>query len=92
MFVQVLGARRPYPQPTRPNPRQQIHVPTTGWIPDEIIYDDSYELTIPVDAPAGIYQLITGLYNAQTGQRLTLADQSGDAITIPIPIEVKLAE
>ena len=65
--------------------------PTTGWIPDEIIYD-SYELIIPTDAPAGTYQLITGLYNAQTGQRLTLADQSGDAITIPIPIEVKLAE
>ena len=65
--------------------------PTTGWIPAEIIYD-TYELTIPADAPAGSYQLITGLYNAQTNQRLTLADQSGDAITIPIPIEVKLAE
>ena len=65
--------------------------PTTGWILNEIIYD-SYELIIPTDAPAGTYQLITGLYNAQTGQRLTLADQSGDAITIPTPIEVQLAE
>jgi hypothetical protein len=65
--------------------------PTTGWIPDEII-EDSYQLTIPSDAPAGTYQLITGLYNAQTGQRLTLPNQPTDAITIPIPIEVKLAE
>ena len=76
---------------------QQDHIPangtrpTTGWVPGEIITDD-YTLVIPPDAAPGNYQLITGLYNAETGQRLPLSDGSGDAITLPVSIEVKTAE
>jgi hypothetical protein len=76
---------------------QQDHIPangsrpTTGWAPGEFITDD-YTLAIPADAAPGTYQLITGLYNAKTGQRLPLSAGSGDAITLPVSIEVKTAE
>jgi len=65
--------------------------PTTGWVPGEFVQDD-YTLVLPSDVAPGNYQLITGFYDAETGKRLQLADGSGDAITIPISIEVKTAE
>ncbi len=65
--------------------------PTTGWVPGEFVQDD-YALVLPPDAAPGNYQLITGLYDAETGQRLPLSDGSGDAITLPVSIEVKPGE
>ncbi|MFO7679850.1 MAG: hypothetical protein R6X34_07345 [Chloroflexota bacterium] len=65
--------------------------PTTGWVPGEIITDD-YALLIPADAANGRTQLITGFYDPATGQRLPLTAGSGDAITLPVSIEVKTAE
>jgi hypothetical protein len=47
---------------------------------------------LPAAAAPGHYQLVTGFYNPETGQRLRLADGSGDAITLPVSIEVKTAE
>ncbi len=90
VFVQLLGADGRIIAQQDQIPANGTR-PTTGWIANEII-SDSYQLTIPSDAPPGTYTLITGLYNAQTQQRLSLTDQSGNAITIPLPIEVKLAE
>jgi hypothetical protein len=43
--------------------------PTTTWLPDEIV-TDAYQLSLPSELPPGRYRLITGLYNAATGQRL----------------------
>lgn len=65
--------------------------PTTGWVPGEFVQDD-YALVLPTDMAPGNYQLITGLYDVETGHRLPLADGAGDAITIPVSIEVKTAE
>ncbi len=65
--------------------------PTTGWVPGEFV-EDRYALVLPVDVAPGHYQIITGFYDAETGERLRLADSSGDAITIPVSIEVKTAE
>jgi len=86
-FVQVMGPDgRPLAQ------RDQIPAdgarPTTGWIPGEVVRDD-YTLTLPPDTPPGAYQIITGLYDGRTGERLPLATRNGDAITLPAPIEVK---
>ncbi|MEM7033159.1 MAG: glycosyltransferase family 39 protein [Chloroflexota bacterium] len=44
--------------------------PTTTWLANEVLVD-SYTLSLP-DVPAGIYRLIVGLYNPQTGQRMPL--------------------
>ena len=44
--------------------------PTTTWLPGEIL-TDPYTLTLPADLSPGDYRLITGLYNAATGERFT---------------------
>ena len=46
--------------------------PTTGWMQNEIVPDE-HILSIPADAPPGSYRLITGMYQLETGKRLTAA-------------------
>ncbi|MFO7536761.1 MAG: hypothetical protein R6X32_01725, partial [Chloroflexota bacterium] len=54
--------------------------PTTGWLPGEIIVDERL-LSLPDSLPAGDYQLLAGLYDPTTGQRLTTPDGT-DRISI----------
>ena len=49
--------------------------PTTGWALGEVILDQRI-LTIPANTPSGQYVLVTGLYDADTGERLALPDAS----------------
>ena len=52
--------------------------PTTLWPPGETIRESS-ELYLPPDLPSGDYELWTGLYLLETGQRLPLHnDSSGE--------------
>jgi hypothetical protein len=60
--------------------------PTTGWLPGEIIAD-RYTLVLPGDLPAGHYQLVTGLYDPETGTRV-LTSAGRDAIPLA-NLEVK---
>ncbi|MBN1992329.1 MAG: glycosyltransferase family 39 protein [Anaerolineae bacterium] len=53
--------------------------PTTGWLPGEII-TDPHPLLLPADLPAGTYQLITGLYNPTTGERLPILNKNGEIV------------
>jgi 4-amino-4-deoxy-L-arabinose transferase-like glycosyltransferase len=46
--------------------------PTTTWLTGEILVDP-YNLSLPPDLNPGKYRLITGLYDATTGQRLKAA-------------------
>lgn len=67
---------------------QQGYLPTTLWLPGDII-EDHYTLTIPADAPPGPYQLYVGLYSAASGARLE-AFAGGqrlpeDRWTVPLP-------
>ena len=50
--------------------------PTTGWVEDEVITDE-YEIVVQSDAPPGEYQIEVGMYDAATGQRLPVFDESG---------------
>jgi hypothetical protein len=51
--------------------------PTMEWWKDEIVRDQ-YDLTIPLDAPPGGYQIEVGLYMAGTGERLpVIGPQTG---------------
>jgi hypothetical protein len=45
--------------------------PTTTWVPGEYVAD-VYELTIPRDAARADYLIEVGMYDARTGQRLSL--------------------
>jgi hypothetical protein len=54
--------------------------PTTTWLPGEIL-TDVYHLTLPPGLPPGQYRLITGLYNAASGERLPVAS-GGDFVEL----------
>jgi hypothetical protein len=50
--------------------------PTTGWVEGEAITDE-YEIAVSSDAPPSTYQIEVGMYDAATGQRLPVFDESG---------------
>jgi hypothetical protein len=49
--------------------------PTTGWAPGEVL-TDHYTITVPPGTPPGSYLLRVGLYDAVTGTRAHLLDDS----------------
>jgi hypothetical protein len=53
--------------------------PTTGWAPGEVITDE-YRLPVRADAPAGAYVVEIGLYQPETGERLPVTDDAGQAL------------
>lgn len=50
--------------------------PTRYWVPKEIIAD-RHSIPLPSDLPDGEYQLYTGMYIQETGERLTASDEGG---------------
>jgi mannosyltransferase len=53
--------------------------PTDGWMPGETVIDN-HGLLLPLDAPAGDYQLVVGLYDFE-GNRL-IVNGEGDSLTL----------
>jgi 4-amino-4-deoxy-L-arabinose transferase-like glycosyltransferase len=49
-------------------------LPTTGWLPGEVIVDQ-YEVPVQPDAPLGQYVIEVGMYRAETGKRLSVINQ-----------------
>jgi hypothetical protein len=45
--------------------------PTTGWAAGQRV-TDTVELTVPAQAPAGLYNVEIGLYDPDTGERLAV--------------------
>ena len=45
--------------------------PTTGWVEGEVIMDE-YELVVKGDAPTGEHQIEVGLYEPESGRRLSV--------------------
>jgi hypothetical protein len=65
--------------------------PTTGWLPGEYIADE-YVIPLAENAPPGDYQIEIGMYNPNTGQRLSVTspdcrssscEQSDDKVLLP---------
>ena len=63
--------------------------PTTGWIAGEYI-TDRHELLLPADLAPGAYQLLVGIYDEESGERLGTAEGQ-DAYLLIVPIDI-LAE
>ena len=66
--------------------------PTTGWWEGEVVVDE-YEIPIRTDVPAGEYRIEIGMYDATTGQRLSVftsqAQQlSENRILLETPVKV----
>jgi hypothetical protein len=55
--------------------------PTSLWDPGEIIAD-TISIPLPADLPTGEYQLVLGLYDFQTGQRLTVPDNPASEVRL----------
>jgi hypothetical protein len=53
--------------------------PPNRWWAGQII-DDDYELTVPLDAPAGAYHINLGMYDHLTGERLQLKTAEGEPL------------
>jgi hypothetical protein len=85
VFVQLLNSGGQVVAQVDQQPLAGV-APTTTWLPREIL-SDPYTLNLPPDLSAGKYHLITGLYNAATGQRLPLTAE-GDFVELA-PITVK---
>jgi hypothetical protein len=58
---------------------QEGEYPTTEWRLGEIV-QDRYELQIDVDGPREGYQLVVGLYDSETEERLRLPDGTTEVI------------
>jgi len=54
--------------------------PTTAWLPGEYI-TDRFDIAVPEGVPAGTYELMIGLYHAESARRATLV--GGDGSPIP---------
>jgi len=55
-------------------------LPTNTWLPGEVVAD-TYEIAVPADAPVGEgYQVELGMYDASTGQRLSVSGQGADVV------------
>ncbi|MBM4466758.1 MAG: PASTA domain-containing protein [Chloroflexi bacterium] len=67
-------------------PRDGTH-PTGSWVTGELVRD-SYELSIPGDAPPDIYWLKVGMYSQATMQRLPVVDP-GQATVVQDSVLVK---
>jgi hypothetical protein len=51
--------------------------PTSRWESGEIL-NDTHRLSVPADLQPGAYQILVGLYDPVTGQRLPVLDSAGN--------------
>ena len=63
------------------NPPVRGTVPTLGWAPGQVVRDE-YELRLRGEPQRGELVLEVGLYDATTGERLRLADDSDDRVIL----------
>lgn len=52
-------------------------LPTTSWVPEEIIPDE-YKIILDPETPPGEYVMEIGMYHVSTGQRLPIYDLRGE--------------
>jgi len=66
--------------------------PTKDWWEGEVVIDE-YEIPVRTDAPAGEYKIEIGMYDAVTGERLSVFTSRGqqlseNCILLETPVEV----
>jgi 6-pyruvoyl-tetrahydropterin synthase related domain len=89
-FVHVSAGGPPLAQADKLNP---AGLPTVTWPSSGFIHDD-YVIDLPLDLPAGDYQVFVGLYTCDTrpagecgnGERLTVADADGQVVGDVVPL------
>jgi len=69
-------------------------LPTNLWAAGQVVADE-YAITLSQSAPAGSYQIATGLYDAASGRRLKLTDPDGMEVPnnrLFLPVSVSVGE
>ncbi|KAA3657646.1 MAG: hypothetical protein DWQ04_27430 [Chloroflexi bacterium] len=88
-FVHLVG---PDGQIVAQDDRWPGGLPTDLWVAGQVIVDE-YVIVLPEDAPAGEYQVVVGMYTADSGIRFPITDSDGaniqaDQISLPFSIDV----
>lgn len=81
LFIHLLAESGDAPLAQADGAPARPERPTLTWSdPGETLISQPFALAIPADTPAGDYRVMIGLYNFQTGQRLSVTDptRSGD--------------
>jgi hypothetical protein len=90
VFTHLIGAEdRLWAQ--QDNQPQKGEHPTSGWQEGEVVAD-SYYLLLPGDIPAGQYRLEVGMYQWQTGERLSVfqgGQETGNRVLLVPEITVE---
>lgn len=85
VFVQVMDSGNTIVAQNDTKPQNGFY-PTPYWQPGEQVLD-SHVVYLPPDLPPGQYDLLVGLYEADSGQRLQILDEAGvfksDHVRIP---------
>ena len=75
MFVQVLNSQNQLMTSRDVQPISGNY-PTSLWQPDEVV-SEKLTLSLPATIAAGDYRLVVGMYDLNSGQRLTAVDNQG---------------
>jgi hypothetical protein len=79
VFVHLVDAQENILTQLDTQPRQG-ELPTSVWLPGQVI-EDTYQVSIPAEAPSGPYRLYLGLYDGETLDRLPVrGDDQGRVI------------
>jgi hypothetical protein len=73
VFVHVLDPSGEHVVAQRDAEPQDGQAPTPGWVVGEVV-DDQYPIMLPTALPSGDYPVEVGVYEARSGERLTLAN------------------
>jgi hypothetical protein len=73
VFVHVLDPGGQQVLAQRDAEPQDGKAPTTSWVSGEVL-DDAYAVDVPAGMAPGSYPIEVGVYDARTGERLTLAN------------------
>ncbi len=74
VFLHVVPAgRQTAPVAQTDAPPRQNAMPTSAWRPGDLV-PDTYGLRLPADVPAGMYDLLVGLYEPPAGPRLAVLE------------------
>ena len=73
VFTHFIRPGDPHPMAQHDKLPLDGDYPTVAWAPGEIVAD-TYTITVPANTPEGTYQVVGGLYQLQTLQRLPLEE------------------
>jgi hypothetical protein len=91
VFVQLLGPEGQLVAQRDSQPLDGFR-PTSTWRPDQEI-TDRHGVLLPDTLPPGAYQLVAGMYDGETGQRLRVSGKSVPAGADVVPLtEIQVRE